>query len=1418
MAEAFDPYYEWLGIPGKDQPPNHYRLLGIEVFEENPNVIERAADRQMSHVRTFQVGKHGKESQQLLNALSAARLCLLHDQKKQAYDEQLRGKLATAGPAAADLADGDLPPVAALSLEPISALKSAGESPLEPTSDPESVGKESPADKNPFDFRPREPANRLTSPKLRRAKQEPLWQQPLLKWSGAGALAVVFVVALVVMLTSSSPSDRQESAEREGEPGGEFDQPKANIDDLSTQPLISDLPATRSKRFLAVDESLHVPTDPALEGPWPAASPELSHRIERAVGMLEEDFALCQTMLLDQFIQTARALRPGGYRPIRVRPYLETGEVHVAAVWARDGLPWRMAVAPNAESVLKTDKRLRQQDFHAVDVAGVRLDGDRFLALWAKRAETPLPTQLTVGVAVRDLKSRARRLRKQKYTPLTRQAFVATGGDVQTCQVWAKLTPVPSWDQFVGSADDLQRTMRPDRFPLDLSLRPDLGGGGQFLCAYLNESERSFKRSTGLSLRQHREQCHEFAALGYRPAAIGVANVGAPTSLVAVSIWHMPDQPPAKGLAEGPEATPPASRAAPIEAQQSHALRFAGRDRVVLQNTQGLADMDRNFTAEAWVRLSIQSPLSAHYVMGNGAMQGFHPKVTAAGLAGWFLILQPMPADPSTAGMMILRIGKQNGSDGPNGQTTPLGSDWHHVAICNEALPDGAFRFTLFCDGRQVLQQSRSREQVFQSPEGFYLGSAERNPPAVSFHGDVRAFRLSSRARYQGTFEPSPIFTTGDSVLALLAFAGGDAGQIRDLSGHNRHGQIEGPQWVDLAREPEPSAAAVVTEKRKPPLPDAATRRAAIQKAKDDYRSELVAAKEPGEVTILAGQLLVKASEESDPTKQLQLLSLAHDLAIQALDVQLALRSVDELAERFEFDSWAKKAETFIGLRGSARENPDLRTIAELALDLHVEAVDAEAFVAANKILETVRNAGRRLNDINLKSLANRLGNQLEQDMRAQEQASSARRILTTNPTDADANQALGKYLCFSRNHWEQGLIYLEQGKDGLGELARRDRQTPAQPPARLELAKAWHTWADAKRGLDQNGGWIRARHWYQLALPDLTGPDKAQVEEHLDALSGKVLSKDVIGTRLSFLDVEAGEVKRLQGHTSAATCLAISRSGRLLVSGSLDDTVRVWDLMKGESIGTITAEVGDVVGVVLASDDQFVTIFGKQGKVEKWNVQAGIKSASYKLSNPVRHIAVSGDGGRLLWARTGTAKDNLSLVALGQPGGGQSLTCPTEPTAISLSSSGRLAAASDANNVVYAWDLLSPKQLGPFTGLTDRITHIAISPNERLLAASTASVVIVWNVSTGRELKRFQERNEAFARITFSRDCRRLLTSGRTNQVSTWDIDSGAKKHGVSGGGRADNGVSAIAYLPDDRGAATAGSDGLVRIWRLPD
>jgi len=92
--QQFDPYRKWLGIPPEEQPPNHYRLLGIGLYEGDEDVIANAADRQMAHIRAYQRSEYAELSQQLLNELAAARVCLLTPGRKSVYDEWLRAQRA----------------------------------------------------------------------------------------------------------------------------------------------------------------------------------------------------------------------------------------------------------------------------------------------------------------------------------------------------------------------------------------------------------------------------------------------------------------------------------------------------------------------------------------------------------------------------------------------------------------------------------------------------------------------------------------------------------------------------------------------------------------------------------------------------------------------------------------------------------------------------------------------------------------------------------------------------------------------------------------------------------------------------------------------------------------------------------------------------------------------------------------------------------------------------------------------------------------------------------------------------------------------------------------------------------------------------------------------------------------------------
>jgi hypothetical protein len=90
MAEPFDPYHKWLGIAPKDQPPNHYRLLGLELFEADPDVIDTAANRITAYLQSCNQGAQLPQLHKLIEEVAAARLCLLDAARKAQYDAALQ--------------------------------------------------------------------------------------------------------------------------------------------------------------------------------------------------------------------------------------------------------------------------------------------------------------------------------------------------------------------------------------------------------------------------------------------------------------------------------------------------------------------------------------------------------------------------------------------------------------------------------------------------------------------------------------------------------------------------------------------------------------------------------------------------------------------------------------------------------------------------------------------------------------------------------------------------------------------------------------------------------------------------------------------------------------------------------------------------------------------------------------------------------------------------------------------------------------------------------------------------------------------------------------------------------------------------------------------------------------------------------
>lgn len=88
MAEK-DFYKDWLGIPEGPRPPDHYELLRCARFTDDVEKIRAHYKKLNSLVRKYATGQYSVRSQDMLNELAKAMLCLTDVERKRDYDESL---------------------------------------------------------------------------------------------------------------------------------------------------------------------------------------------------------------------------------------------------------------------------------------------------------------------------------------------------------------------------------------------------------------------------------------------------------------------------------------------------------------------------------------------------------------------------------------------------------------------------------------------------------------------------------------------------------------------------------------------------------------------------------------------------------------------------------------------------------------------------------------------------------------------------------------------------------------------------------------------------------------------------------------------------------------------------------------------------------------------------------------------------------------------------------------------------------------------------------------------------------------------------------------------------------------------------------------------------------------------------------
>lgn len=242
-----------------------------------------------------------------------------------------------------------------------------------------------------------------------------------------------------------------------------------------------------------------------------------------------------------------------------------------------------------------------------------------------------------------------------------------------------------------------------------------------------------------------------------------------------------------------------------------------------------------------------------------------------------------------------------------------------------------------------------------------------------------------------------------------------------------------------------------------------------------------------------------------------------------------------------------------------------------------------------------------------------------------------------------------------------------------------------------------------------------------------------------------------------------------LLGHEQPVLDLAFGPDGRLLVSASVDGTLRIWDVLFERELLRFDGHVTPVLCAAFSPDGRRVASGSIDGQLVVWDAITGLEV--------------------------------------------QRLTGPRDlVTAVAWSGRGNLLAAAGSDRSVTVWRMDDFQEIRSIRAHSSGISDIAFTPGEaRLITASGDGTIGIWNLDSGDFLGPIRAHDDAILAVACSPDGSMLATACRDATIGLWRLPDGEPLGRVRGH---DEQVMDLAFSADSKRLASGSADGTMRIW----